>query len=166
MMAHVALPSHGGRQLHAHGQAQAKASGSDYFRRQAQGTGAAVVAGRRPGGPVSSSFVISASGGRLEGLMNLGNTCYLNSVLQGLLSLRSLHQDLLSSVWAAGTGSPLAELAAPGLRVYASLLRVMLAMRKPSHAVEDPTPFRKVSEEWAHATPRDATHAACLPPHT
>ena len=86
--------------------------------------------------PFSSSSSSSSSsltiGGKREGLLNLGNTCYLNSVVQALAAAGEFVNDLLSTFWLRQT---LPDLRQPvegprHLKVYGSFAGLLLLLRQ------------------------------------
>lgn len=114
-----------------------------------------------------SSFGASSNGKR-EGLRNLGNTCYLNATVQALAAAGGFGDELASDFWVKETkadllppqkpppqkgqqeGSASAKALAKQpqlplqLRVYGSLLGLVLRLRTKGHGVLDPTLFRQV----------------------
>lgn len=95
-------------------------------------------------------------GGRSEGLRNLGNTCYLNATVQGLLGISGFVQDLQNKCWVTAMleGSKAASLApvsspdsngqkdinavSPAVKsapLYKSLLTLIRAAKGEGHGV-------------------------------
>src|SRR6056297_3568285 len=85
--------------------------------------------------PPSSSSASSPHppGRKREGLINNGNTCYLNSVVQALAAAGDFVDDLLSTFWLRQT---LQDLRRPSkrrhLKVYGSFSGLLLALRQKS----------------------------------
>ncbi|KAK3284162.1 hypothetical protein CYMTET_8185 [Cymbomonas tetramitiformis] len=84
----------------------------------------------------------------LQGLANLGNTCYLNAVLQVLSSLEPFVQDLLDAELADATVSP--------DNVYNALLSAFQAKRQTSAS--------RASDNAASRGPHDASVAQAASP--
>ncbi|GAB5029684.1 ubiquitin carboxyl-terminal hydrolase 37-like isoform x2 [Nannochloropsis oceanica] len=87
------------------------------------------------GAPSSSSSPFQASsskGWKREGLLNLGNTCYLNSVVQALAAAGEFVNDLLSNFWLRYTLQDLREsVCVPRhLKVYGSFAGLLLVLRQ------------------------------------
>eukprot|EP00624_Nannochloropsis_granulata_P000351 evm.model.NODE_11327_length_113420_cov_67.305626.16 len=80
--------------------------------------------------PSSSSSL--TTGWKREGLLNLGNTCYLNSVVQALAAAEEFVNDLLSNFWLRQTLQDLREpVGGPRrLKVYGSFAGLLLVMRQ------------------------------------
>eukprot|EP01083_Nonionella_stella_P027480 75680_1 len=85
------------------------------------------VGGYKPS-PISSY-------GDSEGFRNLGNTCYMNSVMQALLSLNCFTNDLVVE--------PFEQCKAPKESFYRHLLDVLKKKRTPRHGVLDLSSFKE-----------------------
>ncbi|CAM9163083.1 unnamed protein product [Scytosiphon promiscuus] len=68
---------------------------------------------RRGEGPLTQYMRYSEPMSRREGFRNMGNTCYLNACLQGLLSLSGFVGDLRRECWVLAMLKPTAEAGAP-----------------------------------------------------